>query len=708
MKSNQKVKSLFIYVLSLAILFSGFPNLMGKASANPAMTTASRSTAELVKSSPAPSPSALPVSSLGALKPEPTTMPMLSPSVTSAPDSLEPSNAIEPQASIASQRSMQATEIKASEGYDILNDPELRAIFQKYLEHYGDQEVQFDPKFIQPLVDEGASAQDIYIIALLYQMYAQDPGELWKQKQSVQESWIELEQKLEKNRQALVPGNVTADVYVQREGRIRVEKQTVKTVVYEENPLISSEQFRIESKVLSALSRSINDALSQLGLKDKYQTFNQQFSNQNYSTESIDPITGMLTWRNTQISIPGKDGMDLNLGVIFQSNAMSQFYPAITYDYDEGRRVNIGAWDNTQFHNYLGLGWTFNVPAIKNSGYYSDGQGSQYEIMYVSPQDGSTPYYTLKDYPTGGVKIEYGMNGSTTIHFPDNSKQYFTSDLTILYDRFGNTISYNYNSEGNISYIKDTIGRRIQFEYQAKIDANTPNIIVKVLDDNQAAVKEVKYFEQGLGYSGARGLRRIEQTANESIQFEYYEYAQEFDYMSKTIPNRQSLAISEYMLKRVQYNQSSETVYNYEYGLHNLSVDGVIQKSRVSGRSDRILRNSQSPYEVNRQSIHYSGDYSAYGTGSDPENVPAGYQFSTAVSSLDTQGNVQKITTTTFNHLKQRISEESKIVAGSQAGQRVLTSYANFSDTYKFKPAVIEERTYEGEEIAIRMFCIPT
>lgn len=100
---------------------------------------------------------------------------------------------------------------------------------------------------------------------------------------------------------------------------------------------------------------------------------------------------------------------------------------------------------------------------------------------------------------------------------------------------------------------------------------------------------------------------------------------------------------------------------------------------------------------MNHNVFTYSGDYSAYGVTNDPENLPAGYHFSSTVTALDKNNAPLQKTITLFNHLKQNESVESKIISGSQAGQRILTLYSNFLTDYKYKPTLIEQREYEGD-----------
>lgn len=646
-----------------------------------------------------PSPSPMPSTSMLAL--EPTLLLEVTPTPTPTPTPMPDISMIalftEENKFIQSKLNVDTLEDKPSEGYNVMLEPDVKALFQKYTELLNDNQVNLDLKLIQQLIDLGASIPDIYSIALLHEMYDEDSIHLWNLKETSGDTWLELEQKFSQETKHLIPIRVTEEVYKQEEQAITFSRPIVTDAVYEELPLVSSDQPIVMYSALATLNRSLNDAMGELGLKDKYQTFNQQFYDQNDSTESIDPITGMLTWRSNQISLPGRDGLDLNIGVVYQSNVASEFYPATMYEASEGRSINAGYRDPNIRNNYLGLGWTFNVPSIKGD-YYNDGKGGNYEIIYTSSKDGSDPYYTLKDYPTGDVRIVPSYSGRSIV-FPDKSRESFQPDKLIKTDRFGNTITYTYNSDGNISRIDDTLGRIIVFEYktyQYGFPSTEPNVRVKIFE-NGVQAREVRYYQQSLGFNGATGLKRIEVTDDEKIQFEYADYKNEYDFFGKSLPSNRANGHSEYMLKKVQYNNTSQTVYDYEYGIHNLSIYGVIKKSRVCGRSDIILRDSQPSYVMNHSVYTYSGDYSGYGITNDPEKLPAGYHFSRSSTLLDKYNVSQQTTITTFNHLKQQETVDSKIVSGNQAGQRVLTMYSNFLSNYTFTPTLIEQREYEND-----------
>ncbi|NOU78471.1 RHS repeat protein [Paenibacillus sp. LMG 31459] len=640
---------------------------------------------------PSPTPSPLPDEYI-EVQPESTFVPALEPTPTPMAESFDVPSVSEENEPAQSRSSLRASEDVPAEGYDVMSEPEVKSLYEKYTELFGDKQVLLEQEQIEKLFEAGTSISDVYAIAFLHAIYNLDPLILWEMKQKSKENWLGLDQKLSEEDQKITSPTVAEDVYGE-ETLSRVS--TVTESVYVEESLEELDQPIAKYNAIVTLSSSIDDAMSQIGLKDKYQTFNQQFSDQNNSSETINPITGMLTWRSNQISLPGRDGLDLNLGVIFQSNMTSQFYPG-RYSDSTGKTFNEGIWDNNQWDNFLGLGWSFNIPSISSYNSYNDGKGGTYELEFVN--QGENSYYRLKDYPVGEVKITT-PGSSFLVQFPDKSTERYYSDTMVQTDRFGNKITYTYDSKRNISSIEDTLGRTITFAYKLYVTGSTstgPNVTVRVFENN-VKVKEVNYFQQSLGFNGATGLNRIEVTNEEKIQFEYAEYTQEFDFLSKSVPNSKSVHFEEYMLKKVQYNNSSQSVYDYEYGYHNLSQYGVIKKSRVSGRSDLILRNSLPSYVMNHNVISYSGDYSAYGVGSDPEKVPEGYHFSSTVGSVNQNNVLQQTTTTTFNHLKQQESVETRVASGSQTGQRVLTLYSNFLTNYKFTPSLIEQRIYDGD-----------
>jgi len=171
--------------------------------------------------------------------------------------------------------------------------------------------------------------------------------------------------------------------------------------------------------------------------------------------EIIAPQTGDLTLKQTDIHLPGRNGLDLEIGRIYQSG-QSLF----------GDRQAAG--DGTSYSDYstyylnrysLGTGWAFNFPSVQveeDEGqtelYYHTGSGPKYHVEFTTdPSDSNLEDYYKKDvvfnedtsFNNGQVQSRYALTTS------DKSKRYFAADgrLLAITDRFDNQIVFSHTEK---------------------------------------------------------------------------------------------------------------------------------------------------------------------------------------------------------------------------------------------------------------------
>lgn len=179
-----------------------------------------------------------------------------------------------------------------------------------------------------------------------------------------------------------------------------------------------------------------------------------QYSLLNNNEEIISPKTGDLILKTTDLHLPGRNGLDLDISRIFESNqALS------------GDRMAEG--DNGSFTDYstyymdrygIGSGWTWGFPFVELRGYdsdqklyYHDGMGAAYKVNF----SGSTNGTNLENYAQGDILFQQDSggysNGTDTSSYvlirSDRTKEYFSADgrLLGLKDRFGNNIKFEYS-----------------------------------------------------------------------------------------------------------------------------------------------------------------------------------------------------------------------------------------------------------------------
>jgi RHS repeat-associated protein len=196
------------------------------------------------------------------------------------------------------------------------------------------------------------------------------------------------------------------------------------------------------------------------------------------SQEHINPATGGLTITATDISLPGRNGLDLNISRVYRSRHLVAPYPNLKSEMDF-----IPQWSN------LGMGWkcfmavlevnnTVSAPAPQKASLFM-GNGSVHEFY---SDNGGTNFYAC-----GPEKYRMKIqNGKPVLYLPNGFKYYFGMKSSLVtwgfyYDHYcvtkiqdanGNYISIHYLNENittgtcpgtEIDYIIDTWGRKICF-----------------------------------------------------------------------------------------------------------------------------------------------------------------------------------------------------------------------------------------------------
>ncbi len=189
---------------------------------------------------------------------------------------------------------------------------------------------------------------------------------------------------------------------------------------------------------------------------------------------SVDLITRHFNFNAPVLSLAGRAGMNLSLGLSYNSSVWVTHNGTLAYNADRG---------------FPGPGWRLGFGAIQikdpTVGYYQNGVTQQSSIIYYAP-DG-----TRHDLRGSGVSESYNSTylqfdataqvlsfpNGTTMLFGEYSYSVANRDYLALpiriTDRNGNYISIVYKTltygTGNerkvIDYATDTAGRRIDFEY---------------------------------------------------------------------------------------------------------------------------------------------------------------------------------------------------------------------------------------------------
>lgn len=449
------------------------------------------------------------------------------------------------------------------------------------------------------------------------------------------------------------------------------------------------------------------------------QTNKPQFGDQ-AGKESIDPVTGSITWRINNIHLPGRDGLDLDIGVMYQSN----------YSFSYTRFYNGSG--NLKKYNYLlsrydlGQGWSFRFPSVQHADggymYYHTGDGPVYRVDF-SAKGSSEGYTHLIGYQGKDVQFikETGngafSNGQATsqyyLEYSSKKREYFAADGRLLgiVDRYGNTITFShkdrttYDGKVNkvISSVTDSIGITVIFEYETNLQTSSDKdfygekIVVTVKDLAGADVQSVTYAKsrQNLTYNNnpdgkSPTLKSIKDQDDNMQTFYYEKKIGGFSFFDKSLKGK-----SDFLLLSTVEMPRGQTKFESELVTRNLGSSGLCEEFRYTKRYDQLRKSYKYAgveYVGNYNHINfsYTGDYSGYPTYSDPNNLPSNYNFSsTAVSQSTTRSN-GLATTSTFNGKQLPVSVETK----TSTGERKVTKNLSYHSVFTQLATSIEQAEY--------------
>lgn len=208
-------------------------------------------------------------------------------------------------------------------------------------------------------------------------------------------------------------------------------------------------------------------------------------SGPDFALERLDPInrvgepgedllSGNYNWHLPLISLPGRAGLDLNLGLTYNSLVWTKAGGYITFDPDYGSPAP---------------GFRLDFPVIEPVAYYRYDppnpptpflmlilpSGRRVELRKNMAGGGAAEIYESVDSSRLRLKIHPLQSGQTaqemTLHTPDGTKMLFQRTdpgyrCNKITDRNGNYISATHNSAtGAITTVTDTLGRVINFKY---------------------------------------------------------------------------------------------------------------------------------------------------------------------------------------------------------------------------------------------------
>lgn len=579
---------------------------------------------------------------------------------------------------------------------------------------------------VEQLVMAGAVKEDLYWINMISKESGMSPDELLDLKKNGDMTWAQVEMKT--NSEKLVKHPVVDEIVY----KVDIEKQLISELFnvtdsiysdYDSDTLVSGNKDLVVQNVtdyvygeyelnallagdkdlavqnLRAFDVMVNSVFSGLITQQQInQTNKPQYSDRNATNEFIDPVNGTLTWKETEISLPGRDDLDLDIGIMYNSNQSYSFMRQ--YEAPGLKKYNylVSRYD-------LGLGWSFQFPSVQQADgytYYHDGQGAVYQVDFYSG-DSLGSYTHLTGYQGKDRRFMQDSgtysNGQAIsayyLEYNDLKREYFAADGRLLgiVDRYGNTIKFQhlerktYDGATNklISEITDSVGRTIKFTYETNLDTtnnfNGENIVVSVLNSNGAVAQKVTFkkwrtslIHDNVPAGYAPFLWSITDQADQVTYIDYTVGSGKFHYEQKVI-NSYSGSTSYFNLTKITYPYSTAN-YQYQTTLRNFGSAGFGEEYRV------ISRNDVTNHIFNQAKYSYTGDYTGYDNYYNPYSLPESYRFSSTFKIVSASASNDLTTTTNFNGLHQQISSEVKTFSGEWKEIR----NTNFHPTYKYLP----------------------
>ncbi|WP_171717202.1 RHS repeat domain-containing protein [Paenibacillus phytohabitans] len=567
---------------------------------------------------------------------------------------------------------------------------------------------------MEQLVMAGATKEDLYWINMISEESGLSPDKLLELKKSGNSSWDEIE--LQTNPETLAQRLVVEENVYKEE----IEKQFVSNPLtvadsvygdYEVDAILVGNKDLTMQK-FSSFDFMANSVFSGLITQQQInQTNKPQYSDRKESNEFIDPVNGALTWKETEISLPGRDGLDLDVGIMYNSNQSYTYMRQ--YEAPGLKKYNylLSRYD-------LGLGWSFQFPSVQLADgyiYYHDGQGAVYQVDFFSG-DALGSYSHLVGFQGKDRKFMQDSgtynNGQASsayyLEYNDLKREYFAADGRLLgiVDRYGNTIRFEhvdrktYDGVTNkmISSITDSVGRTVKFTYETNLDTtdvfNGENIVVSVLNSSGADTQKVtfKKWRSSLIHNNvpagyAPFLWSITDQMEQVTYMNYKVDPGKFHYEQKVI-NSYSGSTNYYNLATISYPYSTSN-YQYQSVLRNFGSAGFGEEWRVKSRNDVMKKT------YNQVNYDYTGDYTGYDTYYNPYTLPESYGFSSTSKIVSTTASNDLFTTSNFNGLHQQIST----VVLASGGERKETRNTAFHPTYKYLPTRMISAEYGGGDV---------
>jgi len=336
------------------------------------------------------------------------------------------------------------------------------------------------------------------------------------------------------------------------------------------------------------------------------------FALQFNANESIQLNTGAAVYRVNILNIPGRNGFDLNLSMLYDSTTSSL----------------SGPWHSsrTSMHpnfNGLGAGWSFDLPHIYDSVLHLPGRGSFAIHGYFGL---NVPYtYRLIGHFLNDMSLhrDFSFRNETNssnrrLDFYDGTSYFFGGHQLIgKRDRFGNTIRFEYFSNtpeirSQLRRIIDSNGKTISFTLQVS-NENYRSLTITAPDQSTFSINMSTAEVPGNEFSSARSFLLIDSVTNQVGAVTTFAYDVTRFYhldgpeLTSGLGWRPNYLV---LLRQVTY--PSGAVLRYDYGSHMgraINWDGgPVFQQQIFRVQSRVLF-SNGGREYSRTTFSYFNDH---------------------------------------------------------------------------------------------------
>ncbi|WP_432663363.1 S8 family serine peptidase [Wukongibacter baidiensis] len=376
-------------------------------------------------------------------------------------------------------------------------------------------------------------------------------------------------------------------------------------------------------------------------------SYNAPFDYRRNGKEYINAGNGSLTYEEVDISLPGRNGLDLNIITRYQMK------DATTFTYlDKSTPKFDGA-------SPFGLGWNLGFShfyRLSNGRFLRLSTGETYELYY---NGGS---WDLKGYELNDIDFDDDdnsfnngqENSKYVLSYKNGKKEYFGREGNLLgiVDRYGNTITFEYKYWGEtlaITKIIDTLGRSIDISYANYIENDLRKTVITAPDGSTIEFILEKIHGDYTSGSSIDLYKLVKKIDQEGRETDFEGTVREASRMAGENSGRNDLVT----IDEITYPTGAKSYYSYEKVKGRLSSNTSMYSEyyRITSRYDKV-----NVVRLNEDTYSYIGDYSAYGV-TDSEAL-RNYTYTTTIT--NSEGTERILTFKRRNPDGRKIKEEIK------------------------------------------------